>query len=137
MNSSVPSDAIQVDVERSGIATAGEMYSLTCNVSAINGFVNAPSVAWTVEGRAINTNNGSGITLSSLTGALFSLSTLTFDPLRTSHGEEYTCDGSIASSALETPRTTTIQERVTVQSKQSILFIPITVSDSFLHSLYC
>ena len=116
MNSSVPSDAIQVGIDRSGIATAGEMYSLTCNVSAISGFMNAPSVAWTVEGGSINTTSGSGISLSNSTGALFSLSSLTFDPLRTSHGEVYTCGGSIASPALETPRTTDMQERVTVQS---------------------
>ena len=93
------------------------MYSLTCNVSAICGFMNAPSVAWTIEGGAINTTNGSGITLSDLTGALSALSSLTFDPLRTSHSEVYTCGGSIASPALETPRTTDMQERITVQSK--------------------
>ena len=113
----VPSNAIQVSIERSGIATAGEMYSLACNVSAISGFVNPPSVAWTVGGRAINTTNGSGITLSNLTGALFALSTLIFDPLRTSHSDVYTCGGSIASAALETPQTTDMQVRITVQSK--------------------
>ena len=89
------------------------MYSLTCNVSVISGFANPPSVAWTLEE---GTFNGSGITVSNSTGTLFSLSTLTFDPLRTSHGKVYTCGGSIASPALETPQTTTTQERVTVKS---------------------
>ena len=111
---SVPSGAIQARIERSGVSIAGEMYTLTCNVSVISGLMNSPSVVWT-DG-AMSITNESNITVLTTVGNSYTISVLTFNPLRTSHGDDYACHGAIDSPALNSPQTIAMQETVTVQS---------------------
>ena len=58
----VPPDAITATVSSSGTATAGMVYSLTCNVSkTVGDLTNTPTATWTTGGEAVN--NGNGITV--------------------------------------------------------------------------
>ena len=122
---SVPSDAVTASVSRSGTARAGMIYSLTCTVSKISGFVNSPTATWTTGGVAVY--NGNDITVSSTTNDTSSSSTLTFDPLRTSHEGIYMCLGSLNSPARDEPLITSTPENQRVQSK------PIYTS---IHAIY-
>ena len=90
------------------------MYTLTCNVSAISGLMNSPSAVWT-DG-AMSITNESNVTVLTTVGNSYSISVLTFNPLRTSHGDDYTCRGAIDSPALNLPQAISVQETVTVQS---------------------
>ena len=114
--SSVPSDAVRATVGRSGTTRAGMMYSLNCTVSkTVAGLINSPTATWTIGGVAVD--NGNHITISSTTDDMFSTSSLTFDPLRTSHEGIYTCGGALTSPALDTPLMPTVVENNNVQSK--------------------
>ena len=90
------------------------IYSLTCTVSKISGLINSPTATWTTGGVAVS--NGNDITVSSTASDTSSLSTLTFDPLRTSHGNIYSCDGSLSSPALDDPLIASTVENNNVQS---------------------
>ena len=114
---SVPSEAVQVRIEGSGISIAGEMYTLTCNVSVISGLMNSPSAVWT-DG-TISITNESNITVLTTVGNSYSISVLIFNPLRTSHGYDYTCCGAIDSPALNSPQTIFMQGTVTVRSRSA------------------
>ena len=111
---SVPPDAVSSSVSRSGTARAGMIYTLTCTVSKISGFVNSPTATWITGGVAVS--NGNDITVSSNTSDTSSSSTLTFDPLRTTHGKIYRCNGSLISPAQDDPLKTSIVENNNVQS---------------------
>ena len=112
---SVPHDAVTASVSRSGTARAGMIYSLTCTVSKISGLVNSPTATWTTGGVAVS--NGNDITVSTTTSDTSSSSTLTFEPLTTSHEGIYMCLGSLNSPALDEPLTTSNPENQRVQSK--------------------
>ena len=100
------------------------IYSLTCTVSKISGFVNSPTATWTTGGMTVS--NGNDISVSSTSSdTSSSSSTLTFDPLRTSHGNIYSCDGSLNSPALEEPLITSTTETHIVQSKLFIFIVLI------------
>ena len=76
-------------------------YSLTCTVSKrVDGLINSPTATWTTGGEAVI--NGDGISVSTMTVDETSISTLTFDPLKTSHDAGYSCVGTLTSSALDT-----------------------------------
>ena len=118
--SPVRSDAVVATVSRSGTARAGMMYSLNCTVSkTVAGLINSPTATWTIGGVAVA--NGNDITISSTTDDMFSTSTLTFDPLRTSHEGIYTCGGALTSPALDIRLMPTVVENNNVQSKISII----------------
>ena len=109
-------DVISATVSSSGIARAGMVYDLTCTVSkTVDGLINSPTATWTTGGVAIT--NGNGIIISTITDATSSISTLTFDPLRTLHDGLYTCNGVLTSPALETPLMHSILEILHIQSK--------------------
>ena len=97
----VPHDAITATVSSSGTARAGMVYSLICTVSkTVGGLINSPTATWTTGGVAVS--NGNGITLSNTTDDMTATSTLTFDPLRTSHEGRFVCGGTLTSPALDT-----------------------------------
>ena len=113
---SVPVDAIAASVSSSGIARAGMVYNLTCNVSkTLDGLINSPTATWTTGGVAVS--NGIGITVSTMATSETTISVLTFDPLRTSHNEQYSCDGSLTSPGLEEPLIHSVMVEVRVQSE--------------------
>ena len=100
----------------SGTARAGIVYNLTCTVSkTVNGLANSPIAIWTIGGVVIT--NGNGITVTTMATNKSSISTLTFIPLRTSHGEQYSCEGMLTSPALDEPLMPSMIVELGVQSK--------------------
>ena len=111
----VPTTVVTASVSSSGITRAGMIYNLTCTVSKTGGgLINSPTVTWTTGGVAVT--NGDGITVSTMTINETAISTLTFDPLRTSHDDRYSCDGTLTSPALETELMSSTVEILRVQS---------------------
>ena len=92
------------------------VYSLTCNVSkTVGGLTNFPTAMWTTGGVAIT--NGNGITVSGTTGEMTVTSTLTFNPLQTSHEGSFMCSGTLTSPALDTALISSVTEELEIQSK--------------------
>ena len=84
----------------SGTARTGMIYNLTCTVSkTVDGLMNSPTATWTTAG-GVAVSNENGITVSTMTTSETAVSTLTFNPPRTSHNERYSCDGTLTSPAL-------------------------------------
>ena len=118
----VPSELISATVSSSGSTVAGSEFTLTCVINeTISGLTNMPTAMWiNVDGEVIVT--GGDITIATpAPGDREAMSTLTFNPLRTSHDKAYRCTGSITSPALNQPRTVSLEENVDVQSKVSYL----------------
>ena len=90
------------------------VYNLTCTLSKVDGLINSPTATWTTGSGSMAVSNGNGITVSN---GITATSTLTFDPLRTSHNGAYTCIGSLNSPALQMPLTASVVENLAVQSK--------------------
>ena len=68
-------------IEESGNATAGQTYRFICNATTVPGLMNSPLATWFIGSSEVTTGDGLEITLSS-DG---SVSTLLFNPLKTSH----------------------------------------------------
>ena len=92
------------------------VYNLFCTVTkTVGGLINSPTATWTTEGVAVT--DGNGITVSILVTNETAISSLTFDPLRTSHNGEYSCDGTLTSQALDETLTPSMMMELSVQSK--------------------
>ncbi len=105
----MPDGAILVVTSFSGTPTAGEMYSLNCTVQEdILGLTGEPVAVWMDSNGNVMT--GDDITVTPSNG----ISTLTFNPLKATNADTYTCTGSLQSPALSTPLTVTQQQRVVV-----------------------
>jgi hypothetical protein len=122
---SVPPDAITATVSSSGTATAGMVYSLTCTVSkTVDGLTNSPTAMWTTGGMAVT--NVNGITVSDTIGdTIVTNSTLTFDPLRTSHNGSFVCCGILISSALDGVLKPSAREELEIKSKATSIIMYI------------
>ena len=119
---SVPPTAIAATVSSSGTARAGMVYSLTCTVSkTVGGLINTPTATWTTgrENERVAITNGNGITVSNTIFNETASSTLTFDLLRTSHNDRYSCDGTLTSPALEAELMRSTVETFFVQSEMN------------------
>ena len=69
-------------------ADAGSMLTLSCAVTVIDGLVNQPTITWLNSADTVITDGAqSSVSLSQMGNTV----SLTFDPLRTSHGDQYTC----------------------------------------------
>ena len=103
----MPPDILDFTITPVGSPTAGSEYLLRCEVSlSISGLVNTPTAVWTA--------GGNDLTVASSGDA----STLTFSPLRTSHGRAgYTCVGQLVSPALDQVTEDQTQRDVMVTSK--------------------
>ena len=94
------------------------VYSLTCNVSkTVGGLTNTPTVMWTTGGEPVT--NGNRITVSGTTGDTTVTSTLTFDPLRTSHEGGFVCSGTLTSPALDTALMPSAPDNLEIRSKDA------------------
>ena len=113
---SVPRPAITVSVISEGSDTAGESYVLTCTVmEEIEGLTNMPSLQWLDPSDQVVVD-GEGVTVGQIQQTdTTAMLVLTFDPVRTSHGGEYTCQGTLESPP--GPLMNTSEQTVTVQSK--------------------
>ena len=114
----VPTTVVTASVSSSGIARAGMIYNLTCTVSkTVGGLSNSTTATWTDVSTGMAVTNRNGITVSTMTTDTANISTLTFDPLRTSHVTTYTCDGTLTSPALDIPLMPSTVETLHVQSE--------------------
>ena len=93
-----------VNITTSGSPVAGQMYTLICNGTLVGNTSLTPVVTWRNSTGVVT--NGNDITVSN--------GILTFNPLHTSHGGQYTCQSTLSSPLSST---TTALMSVTVLSK--------------------
>ena len=92
-----------INISTSGSPVAGQMYTLTCTGRIVGDTSLIPVVTWRNSNGVVT--NGNDITVSN--------GVLTFNPLHTSHGGQYTCQSTLSSPI--SSMTATIN--ITVQSK--------------------
>ncbi len=104
--------ALNLATEVSGVSTAGQIYSLTCNVTEIiDGLTGSPAVEWLSSPVAMM---DLGVDVSGTSASR----RITFNPLQTSLGNEYTCRATLDSPAVEGGTiTATDTQTVIVDSK--------------------
>jgi hypothetical protein len=101
------------------------VYSLTCNVSkAVDGLTNSPNAMWTSGGETVT--NGNGTTVSTVISNETAISTLTFNPLRTSHSKFYNCTGSVDLVVHSSALFASMSRRVNIQS-ENVMLIAILI----------
>ena len=98
-----------------GSTIAGSVYSLVCTVKVIDGLVVVPDVVWMKDGRVLV--NGTNTTLTRTVSGGNSTLNLTFNPLLTSHGGQYTCVATISVPQLSLNITNSSAVTVSVQSE--------------------
>lgn len=76
----------------------------------MGGLINSPTAMWTIPAE----NNDISISISSIG---LSTSVLMFNPLKTTHGGAYICNGALTTPASHQPLIISKSEQVTVQSK--------------------
>ena len=99
-----------VTITSSGVPTSGGTYNLTCTVEANV----PPTVQWLYSSNGTAVTNESDITVGTerTTGSTTTL-TLSFNPLHTSHGGQYTCQSTTDTP----PSTVNATTDVTVQGE--------------------
>ena len=98
-----------------GSTIAGSVYSLVCMVKVVDGLVVVPDVVWMKDGGVIV--NGTNTTLTRTVSGGNSALNLTFNPLLTSHGGQYTCVATISVPQLSLSITNSSAVTVSVQSE--------------------
>lgn len=102
---------IAANISKSGTPIAGKIAVFNCTVTnTVDGLINSPIATWILPYNELD----SSISISNIEP---STSVLTFNPLKTSHGGTYVCNGSLISSASNQPLTVSMPEQVIVQSK--------------------
>ena len=95
----VPIDDVQLSAMTEGVATAGQQYGIICVVMLPLGLTNPITVQW-YGSNGLIASNGGGITLGeTLAYATNITSSLDFNPLRASHGGQFSCRATVTSSA--------------------------------------
>ena len=114
----VPDTTLIPSVSTEGTPIAGQQFSLICNITkATAELTNSPTAQWMdSNGQPVTSTNGS-ITVTITNTDLPTVHTITFSPLRTSQGGQYTCRGTIQSPLLTNPATVSITENVAVTGK--------------------
>ena len=88
---SVPPDILVTNITLGGLNFAGEEYNLNCSVQKIiDGLFHTPITTWAVNGGLVQDEDD--ILIDTLESGK---STLSFNPLRTSHAGNYSCFGNI------------------------------------------
>ena len=82
-----------------GNQTAGNAYTLVCRVSVVESLVVDPDVVWLDSNRMTVSGLDIAVGRPSIEGTVVTRN-LTFSPLHTSHGGEYTCRASISVSSI-------------------------------------
>ena len=94
--------------------TAGEDLVLTCTVTVVEHLTVQPTVQW--SGGSVG--SGASVTQDETTpNGVTSMRTLTFSPLSTSHGAEYTCQVGISIPSISVTSSGSDSRAVMVQSK--------------------
>ena len=91
----------EVATDTTGSSTAGEMLTLTCRVTVVEGLTVDPTVAWfDSDNNAVT--SGVNVTVGSvMRSGRESTLVLEFSPLHTSHGGRYTCIATILLPEIE------------------------------------
>jgi len=118
----VPEFIPSISVE--GTPFAGQQYSLNCNITKIrSGLTNSSTAQWIdSNGQPVTSTDGS-IRETTTNTDQSTIHTITFSPLRTSHGGQYTCRGSAQSPLLLNATTVSITQNVTVTSKGHTMYV--------------
>ena len=112
----VPELIPSISVE--GMPIAGQQYSLNCNITKIRSGLTSSSTAQWIDSNGQPVTSTDGTTRETTTNTDQStIHTITFSPLRTSHGGQYTCRGSAQSPLLVNATAVSISQNVTVTSK--------------------
>ena len=127
----VPPNSLLANAAVSGPPVAGSEFSMDCIISEnITGLTNMPTAMWVVmEESMVDLSANDDITITTLRNDTAAVATITFDPLRASHGEGgevYRCVGTLMTAAVTvTPGLIEVdrEEPLTVQSKSLNLFI--------------
>ena len=94
--------------------TAGNDLILTCTVKVKRFLTVEPTVQW--NGGSVGSGNGVMVGDTNHSGVM-SMRTLTFSPLRTSHGSLYTCQADINIPSIDLRKNKSEERDVLVQSK--------------------
>ena len=108
-------ETYNITVTKSGTPIAGEMYSLVCTVEVSPG---SPNVTWMFDGKVVSTV-GTVTVGSPETSGTTTVLTVTFGPLYTSHGGEYTCQSVVGRAQVKRE----VNETIIVGSKSTLSFI--------------
>ena len=84
-----------VTIESMGSETAGEEYQLICTVEVVEGLVVQPAVAWLDPTDQPASKPNITVGTAQRNGINTTLLALTFNPLRTSHMGQYTCQAIV------------------------------------------
>ena len=108
-----------VAITITGSATAGEMLTLTCRVTVVEGLTVQPDVEWADPGDGPVIRDMNNVTVGSvMRSGSESTRVLEFSPLRTSHGGQYTCRATINVPLINiSDLSNSSSQDVTVQSK--------------------
>ena len=108
-----------VVITTTGTPTAGAMFTLTCNVTVVEGLIVPPTIEWVDAGGMIIASDEDGIIVNNAVSTL----DLVFNPLNTSHGGEYTCRATINIQSINiTNLLNSHSQNVIVQSEDSCYF---------------
>ena len=112
----VPELTPNISVE--GTPFAGQQYSLKCNITKIrSGLINSSTAQWLDSNGRPVTSTDSSIRETTTNTDQSTIHTITFSPLRTSHGGRYICKGAAQSHLLIGTYTVSIGQNVIVASK--------------------
>ena len=142
----VPPNSLLANVAVSGPPVAGSEFSMDCIiVENITGLTNMPTAMWlVVEESMVDLSTNDDITITTLRNDTVAVATVTFDPLRSSHGEGgelYRCVGSLMTAAVTLHAVTPglievdIAETLTVQSKSKKKSLNL-FNSSYIHPLF-
>ena len=92
---------------------AGEQLVLTCTVRVVEHLISVPSVTW--SGGSVGRGDSVIESITTHNGVI-SKTTLTFNPLHTSHGALYTCTATIIDQSINLTKTEINDSRIFVQS---------------------
>ena len=108
----LPNPIVTITGMNSG--TAGNDLILTCTVKVKNLLIVRPTVQWI--GGSVGSGNGVMVGDTTHSGVM-SMRTLTFSPLRTSHGSLYICQADINIPSIDLRKTKYERRHVGVESK--------------------
>lgn len=86
-------------------------------LKTVDSLINSPIATWSIGGDPIS--NSGNISVSTSTNDGTTVTTLHFNPLKTSHHGRYICNGTLTSPALDTPLMVSTVKVLHVQSKHS------------------
>ena len=106
--------AISISITTSGTNTAGETYSLECSTT-VTGSTDQPTITWLDP-----MNNPVPSEMVATTG---SMSTLTFNPLATSHAGTYTCRGMVGEAVQSETMEVIVQSECIYQHSHNLIMV--------------